>query len=276
MYHHEPILMRLPAESRAETVSLGWMELAGLIAVLGAAAWIYRGAFQGFFVQDDFGWLESSRFHSLREYIRIFFRFNPALGYRPLSQETYFFLGQKAFGLWPPGFHLVSLSWHLLASALVYLLLRHFFSSVPCLVGTLFFTVHGAHFSSLYWISALPEPMALVFYLSALVLFIRFDRSKDHRAYAASIGAMVLGLMSKESILTLPLVLAAYCALLAPRRLLWTSPHFVLTGLYALLRAISRMVNIAPYPLNFGREAWHNLIAYLSWTAGFTETLIKA
>jgi hypothetical protein len=170
----------------------------------------------------------------------------------------------------------VSIFWHSLGSALVYLLLRQFYSVVPSLVGTLFFAVHGAQFLSVFWISALPEPMAVVFYLAALLFFIRFERLDDRRAYAASIGAMLLGVMSKESILTLPLVLAAYCAIFVPRRLLWTFPHFILSGIYVYFRLTSRLVDLAPYPLGSGREAWQNLLAYFSWSAGFTEALLKS
>jgi hypothetical protein len=43
------------------------VELAGLFIVLGAALDVYAGGLRGFFVQDDFGWLEASRFRSLQE-----------------------------------------------------------------------------------------------------------------------------------------------------------------------------------------------------------------
>ena len=33
----------------------------GLLAVLVAVLILYRGAFFGYFVQDDYGWLESTR-----------------------------------------------------------------------------------------------------------------------------------------------------------------------------------------------------------------------
>ena len=58
--------------------------------------------------------------------------------------------------------------------------------------------------------------------------------------------------------------------------MLWTAPHFALAALYATLRALSvSSVDTAPYKLTFGREAWQNLLTYLSWTAGFSETLLK-
>jgi hypothetical protein len=251
------------------------MELAGLFIVLGAALAVYAGGLRGFFVQDDFGWLETSRFSNLKEYLPCFFQFNPALTYRPLTQETFFWLGQKLFGMWPAGFHVASLIAHLLGATLVYALLRSFFSPLPCLTGTFFYSVHSAHFTSVYWISAFPEPMALVFYLAALILFIRFDRTGDRRYYGFSLAAMVFGILSKESILSLPLVLGVYCLLISRRKLAWTLPYFSLSLLYVSLRTASPVVRASPYPLTFGWEAWNNLMAYLSWTAGFSETLLK-
>src|SRR5262245_9176910 len=251
------------------------IELAGLLIVLGAGLAVYAGGLRGFFVQDDFGWLETSRFRSLTEYLPCFFQFNPALTYRPLTQETFFWLGQQLFGMWPAGFHAASLIAHLLGATLLYALLRNFFSPVPCLTGTFFYVVHSAHFTSVYWISAFPEPTALVFYLTALILFIRFDRRGDRRSFAFSLVAMVLGILSKESILSLPVVLGAYCLLISRRRLAWTLPHFSISLLYVSLRAASPLVRASPYPLTFGWEAWNNLMAYLSWTAGFSETVLK-
>ena len=242
---------------------------------MAAAFFIYRGALDGFFVQDDFGWLCETRFQSLAEYSESLFRFNPARNYRPLSQETFFWLGQAVFGMQPFWFHCASMLFFLAGGALVYILLRRFMPVVPSLAGALFFSAHGAHFRSVYWISAVPEPMALVFFVSAVVLFIRFDRNNARWAYALSIFSMALGVCSKESILTLPIVLAAYCAFFSHRRWIWTLPYFVLSGLYAALRFTSHAAGASPYPLTFGKEAWGNLLTYLSWSAGFTEPLLK-
>ncbi len=251
-------------------------EYLGLTIVLGAALWIYRGAFLGFFEQDDFGWLYETRFRTIGEYLHSFLRFNNARTYRPLSQETFFLVFQKLFGLWPPAFHAMSVACHLAASVLVYRLLRKFASPLPSLVGALFFAVHSAHFRAVYWISAIPEPMALIFYLGALICFVRFDRDDDRRFHALSILLMGLGMLSKESILSLPLVLSVYCVLFSRKKLLWTSPHFVLAGIYVALRTLNvSAVDTAPYKLTFGHEAWQNLLTYLSWTAGFSETLLK-
>ena len=257
----------------------GWpklLEATALVSVLAAATLIYRRALFGFFVGDDFGWLAFARFESLGDYASCFFRFNPWGAYRPLSQETFFWLGQKTFGLWPPGFHILSIGAHLTASALVYLLLRRFFDPLRSLVGTLIYAIHGAHLVSIYWISAFPEPLAGVFSLAALLGFIRFSRNGDRRAYFFSLAAMGLGILSKESVLVLPMVLAAYCLLFARSRLPSTIPHFSISGLYALLRARSQAVAMAPYELTLGSETWENLLAYLSWMGGLGQSVVSA
>jgi hypothetical protein len=247
----------------------------GLLLVLVLVVAVYRGAFLGYFVQDDYGWLESSRFQSLSAYLKCFTRFNPALTYRPLSQETFFWLGQAFFGLNPTGYHAISLAFHITGCALVYALLRCFFSPVPSLAGSLFYGIHGAHQRSVYWISALPEPMALCFFVAAVLLFIKYDRAGSRKEYVLSLACMAFGMMSKESILTVPLVLAAYAVLFSPRRLLWTAPFFCASAGYTLVRLTSSAVRAAPYPLTFGRAVWANLHAYFSWASGLTETMLK-
>ena len=252
----------------------GHAETAGLFLVMAASAWTYRGAFRCFFIQDDFAWLVIARFHTVGEYAECFFRFNPAGTYRPLSQETFFWLGQRIFGMWPPGFHLISITAHLLAVLLLYVLLRRFVSILPALMGACFYALHGAHLTSLFWISAFPEPLAMVFSLAAMLAFIRFDRHRDGRAYALSLVAMLLGIMSKESVLSLPLILAAYSLLLGKSRLLWTIPFFVISGGYALLRLLGR-VPLAPYDLSLGPRTLDSLCSYLSWMAGFSTSLVQ-
>ncbi len=252
-----------------------WFTASAILGILVATLYVYRGAFQGFFVQDDYGWLESTRYSSFREYAGIFFRFNPALSYRPLSQETFFFLAQKVFGMWPTGFHLASVFLHLLGVVLVFLTARQFCPVWPSLAGAFFFGLHSAHMRSVYWISAIAEPMALVFILTSFLFFIRFDRESEGRAYCCSLLAMGLGMMSKESALTVPVVLAAYSLCFSRRRILWTLPFFAISGLYTLLRMTSDAVDAAPYRLTFGLETLRNLAAYFSWAAGFTDTFLR-
>jgi hypothetical protein len=251
-----------------------WARNASLALILAITILIFRDSVKGFFVQDDFGWLIDSRFQSLKDAVRCFFRFNPAMTYRPLSQEIIFWTGQSLFGLWPPGFHLFSLFFHLTGGILVYRLLRQFVAALPALLGTTFYLINSAHFTSVYWISALPEPMAMICYVAAILFFIRWDREQKSRYYYLGIPAMGVGMLCKESVLTVPLVLAVYCLLYSRRSLRRTIPFFAVSGAYAICRMTSAAVSSAPYALNFGKEAWHNLLSYIAWSFGFSSTLV--
>ncbi len=250
-------------------------EAAGIFLVLAATVWIFRGIFRCFFVQDDFAWLLISRFHSVGEFARCFLRFNPAGNYRPLSQETFFWFGQRIFGLWPPGFHILGLAAHLTAVTLLYKLLRRFFSPLPALAGAFCYAIHGAHLTSLYWISAFPEPLAMVFFLAAVLMFLRFVRTSAWSDIALSLIAMLLGIMSKESVLTLPLILLAYCLLFARSRLVWVLPFFALSGSALLARLIAGM-SMAPYDVSLGRQTAESFLAYISWMAGLSAGVVQA
>jgi hypothetical protein len=247
--------------------------IVSLTLVIGATFLVYRNSFEGFFAQDDFGWLIDSRFQSWRDLVNCFFRFNPAMTYRPLSQEVFFWLGQNLFGLWPPGFHAFSMFFHLAGGVLLYQLLRQFVAPLPALLGMAFYLIHSAHLSSVYWISAIPEPMALICYLAAVLFFIKWDRRHGRHCYALSLVAMGVGMMCKESILTVPLVLAAYCFLYNARRIWWTIPFFAISGFYALCRASSIAVSAAPYTLSLN-DAWNNLSKYITWSCGFSDTFV--
>jgi hypothetical protein len=235
---------------------------------------VYRGAYDGFFVQDDFSWQVESQFTGIQEYLQAFLRFNPARVYRPLSQETFFLVCRTLFGMQPFGYHAVCITIHLLGVISVYFLLRQFFAVIPCLAAALFYGIHNAHFRSLYWISAVAEPMALVYYVIAFLFFVRFTRTDRRLWYLLSFAAVVLGIMSKESILTFPLVALAYSFFFSKNHWIWSIPYFAVPFAYAILR-ITGTAGVSPYALTFGKEVLQYLLTYLSWSAGFSEPLLK-
>jgi hypothetical protein len=259
---------------KSEDLPFKRAEFFWLLVVSTAVLCMYRDAFSGFFMLDDFGWLVDSRFHTLGQFLRPFSQFNPARDYRPLSQETFFFIGQILFGMNPTGYHVLSFAFHLLGTLTLYFLLRQFFPALPSVAGTLFYGTHNAHLLSVHWISAVPEPMAAAFYILSLLFFVRFDRTGQIKFYAISWAAAILGVMSKESILSLPFAIALYCFFFSRSRWKWAAAYFVLPVLVTAFRLTST-VGASPYPLVFGKEALHNLSVYLTWMAGLSETLFR-
>jgi len=115
----------------------------------------------------------------------------------------------------------------------------------------------------------------MVFSLTAILLFVTFDRQGRRLFYICSLAAMLVGVAAKESILSLPLILTGYCLLFSRRRLLSTLPYYGISAACFLLRVMSD-VALAPYELSFGAGTLQNIATYLSWMAGFSETIMRS
>jgi hypothetical protein len=135
-------------------------------------------------IQDD-GWaaLDNPLTFSLRNAGRIFrepygFAGEATLGgpYRPVVTLSYA-LNYAVHGRWPPGYHLVNVALHVLASLLVLTLARRLVAAaasgqaprLACLAALLF-AVHPAHVEAVATIAGRNELLAACFALGALLL----------------------------------------------------------------------------------------------------------
>jgi Flp pilus assembly protein TadD len=130
--------------------------------------------------------------------------------YRPLF-TAYTTFGYHLFGLWPQGWHLLSVAVHAAATMLVYRLVKRVGdNTIAAVVTALLFAVHPAHVESVAWASGVPDPLAALFYIPALIWFVRYRREGGGKFLALSVGAYALALLCKETALVLPLVIVAW------------------------------------------------------------------
>jgi Flp pilus assembly protein TadD len=128
-----------------------------------------------------------------------------ALGsyYRPLFNIV-LILNYQLFGLAVPGWHLVSVLLHLVATFLVYKLGRQWgLGRDPAAAAALLFGLHPAHSESVAWVSGLTDPLAAVFLLPALILYER-QRQRPAGRPAGGAALTLLALLSKETAIMLP------------------------------------------------------------------------
>ncbi len=130
--------------------------------------------------------------------------------YRPLF-TVYLTVNYKLFGLWEPGWHLMNLLVHTLATVFVYYLLRRLSrdNAIP-LLAALLFGLHPAHVESVSWISGIPDPLAALFYVPSLIWYVRYREEGDRKWLLASVSAFTLAVLCKETPIVLPLVLGAW------------------------------------------------------------------
>lgn len=100
--------------------------------------------------------------------------------------------------------HLVTLFWHVAASALAAVLLYEVLAGAVgawagALAGGLFFALHPAHAESAAFIVGRSDSMASAFFFAALALALRARNKASYGLYLLAGGSFLLALMSKET-----------------------------------------------------------------------------
>ena len=125
--------------------------------------------------------------------------------YWPLTYTT-FWLEHKIWGLAPAGYHVVNVLLHLLNSLLVWRLLLRL--GVPgAWVVAAVFAVHPLHVESVAWIIERKDVLSGLFYLAAVLVWLRFLEQPRPWRYGLALLLFVAGLLSKSIVVTLPAAL---------------------------------------------------------------------
>lgn len=118
------------------------------------------------------------------------------------------------FGLWPQGWHLVSLLLHILcAVGVFYVILLMSGGRFVAIIAALIFAVHPVHAESVSWISGMTDPLFGVFVLASFYLYLQTRQSSEgasRRALVLSLLMFVLATFAKETALSLVLLVFGY------------------------------------------------------------------
>ncbi len=197
--------------------------------------------------------------------------------YRPLSQQVYFFLNYKLFGLSPVGYHAGNIAFHFFNSVLVYLILvRVTGRRMASLLGASFFVGSRVHLVSVFWVSGFTEVGGAFFYLLSLYLVLLFSQSKGKSYLALSCVTLVLGLLSKETLVTFPAVAGLYLWLAEGREVFARGrvrlvtftllPHALIVIVYLLFYKFILTPPRGPYALDLSPLTYLETVGkYTKW-----------
>ncbi len=140
-----------------------------------------------------------------------FTTYDPEL-YLPLTvisyQIDYLLGGGSSFP-----FHITNLLLHILNAVLVLLLVwqlpRHALDKkrwIPFLTAILF-AIHPLHTEAVMWVAARKDLLSTAFYIGSLILYCKYRRDPKRTLALGSLALFFLGLLSKVTVVTLPLVL---------------------------------------------------------------------
>ena len=125
--------------------------------------------------------------------------------YWPLTYTT-LWLEHKIWGLEPAGYHVVNVLLHLINTLLVWRLLLRL--TVPgAWIAAAVFAVHPLHVESVAWIIERKDTLSGLFYLAAVLAWLRFLEQPRPWRYSLALLLFAAGLLSKSIVVTLPAAL---------------------------------------------------------------------
>ncbi len=191
----------------------------GILAIVLATFIAYLPAMRGDFIWDDDAYVsENPLFQNLSglgkiwslklitkpDGQRCFNSYTPQ--YYPLVFSTFWLESS----LWdqnnPRGFHIVNVLLHI-ANALLVWLICHRLGFQWAYLAAVIFALHPVEVESVAWITERKNVLSGLFYLLALLSYLRFDESKRKAFYFTALGCFVLALLSKTVTCTLPVIL---------------------------------------------------------------------
>lgn len=188
-----------------------WPRSLLVILLLAALAGIsYGNSLPNGFVRDDTSLVVSNpQINSLHE-LRWMLRTGGWLTYRPLRTASYA-IDYAFFGSNPAGFRAFNIFYHFLNGVLLFVIFRAVLKqSRPALLAAALFIVHPVQTESVAYISGRRDVLFTLFYLTGFYSFVRYRETSRVRYLCLAGTSYLLGLLTKEMAITLPLVWLCY------------------------------------------------------------------
>tara|TARA_B100000315_G_scaffold246044_1_gene272863 strand:+ start:1713 stop:3224 length:1512 start_codon:yes stop_codon:yes gene_type:complete len=206
----------------------------------------YTNIYQNNYVWDDLHFIKDNRF--IQGFHKEIFTMPIGAGagpvnrfYRPMQQVAY----ATVYSLFGPnlgGYHFLSVFFHVGSAVLLFILIKKLFNKeLLAFLTSLLWVIHPIHTESVTYMSGLSAPMMVFFGLASFLSYIYFREKKKAQFLIISVALFILALLSKEIIVTLPLLLIAY-ELTVKRsklhKLKNSAPYFIIIFFYFILRSI--------------------------------------
>jgi tetratricopeptide (TPR) repeat protein len=164
--------------------------------------------------------------------------------YRPLF-STLFTITYAIFETRAWGWHLVNVLIHAAVTLLVFVVLNELSGRRwESLAAASLFAVHPVHAESVAWISGVTDPLMALFLLPSFYFYLRYRKGPRTLFMIASASFYFLALLSKETAVALPAVIAS-CELLLEGKTSGRKPRLISAAVWLLIFAVPTAIYIA-------------------------------
>ncbi|MFA7359950.1 MAG: tetratricopeptide repeat protein [Candidatus Kapaibacterium sp.] len=213
------------------------------------AFFVYYNSLNNDFVFDDESVVQNNQSITVLSNIPKFFTaeegFHKVIGryYRPVV-STLYTIDYAIWGLNPFGFHLTNVIIHAIASLLLLMILLKLFGEyklgiLSALIGALIFAVHPIHTEAVSWVSGRTDSLTTMFFFLSFLFYIKYsDENNSKSLLIISLIAYFLGLLSKEMIVTMPVLLFVYDYFFRKRRMDWFKQNILPYALFIVVTIV--------------------------------------
>jgi hypothetical protein len=208
--------------------------------------WFLYFRHAGHFFQADTVWLLDHRVTSARDLLLEFTKLQASNRFRPLSHPLLPSILYPIFGLSPLPHRIPIYALFFADTIAVYALVVAISRNrLAAAIATFFFSIHTVNAYTTYDVGFTPELLYTLFYIVAVLGYLRYLETGSRGGYLTSIACFVGSLFSKEAAVTLPLILVSLHFLNATPSEAWrerlvrsvrsTLPHTAILAAYMLL-----------------------------------------
>lgn len=294
-----------PSAKAEEAISLktGTISRKNVLRIIGAcvlvfivAFMVYANTLQGDFIWDDeYLILNNTQIKSFSHLPNVFKTYvgygseNINNFYRPV-QEISNMIDWFLWGKVPFGFHLTNTILHALVAVLVFLFLFYLAGDIFIAgIASLLWAVHPVHTEGVAYIAGRADSLYSLFMLLSLVLFVIFvngtkEKKKILGAYLFSLICFILSLLSKEIVLTMPVLIFLYLFYFLRKtehnnvykKLRWSwAPYAVIVVVYGFLRkSVLDFSDIAPQSVFVKIPLGYRLVTFFRTVVIYFKLLI--
>jgi protein O-mannosyl-transferase len=188
-----------------------------LLILFGCGIGLYWTIFRGYFISDDFLHVKTLYAASkdiniiLQNFYRNWLNVPVTSFYRPFISVT-LYIDSLIWGFNPIGYHFTNLLFHMLNAYFIFIISRKLFANnvFISLISSFLFLSFPTHPEAVYWIIGRVDTQATFFYLATFVCYILYRENQKRFFLLLSIIAFMIGLGSKETVVTIPIILFLY------------------------------------------------------------------